>query len=61
MFTVIPSGMLIISPAPNGIIDISTIIVKMAPNRNSCQAYPFVIFALFIIDSRMLHSLSIRK
>ena len=53
--------MLIIRPTPSGIIDISTIIDKIAPKRNNSPAYPFVIFALFVIDSRMLHSLSIRK
>ena len=54
-------GILIISPNPIGIIEIRIIRDNIIPRMKSSRTYPFEIYALFLIDSIMLHSSSMRK
>ena len=45
----------------SGIMDINTIMDKTAPRRKSSPVYPLVILMLFVIESIILHSSSIKK
>ena len=55
------NGTLMISPAPKGIIETRMMIDIIAPNMKSSKTYPFEMFALFLIDSTIPHSSSMRK
>ena len=58
---IVDSGILKGSPSPIGIIEIRMIMDNAAPKIKSSKTYPLEISALFIIDSIIPHSSSMRK